>query len=121
MAKNLEISLLLDFYGEMLTEKQRRVVELYYEEDLSLAEIAENQAITRQGVRDSLKRAEAQMLEMEERLQLAARFREMREGFEAICRAAHEIEVLNDRHGYSREIDQRTKRIVSLAEQLRER
>ncbi len=121
MAKNMEIALLIDFYGEMLTEKQRHVVELYYEDDLSLAEIAESQNITRQGVRDSIKRAEAQMLEMEERLQLAARFREMRDGFEAICRAAHEIEVLNDRHGYSREIDERAKRITALAKQLKER
>ena len=68
MAKNLEISLLFDFYGDMLTEKQRDVVELYYNDDLSLSEIAENEGITRQGVRDSIKRAEAQLLEMEERL-----------------------------------------------------
>ena len=60
MAKNLEISLLFDFYGDMLTEKQRDVVELYYNDDLSLSEIAENEGITRQGVRDSIKRAEAQ-------------------------------------------------------------
>ena len=65
MPKNMEIALLFDFYGDMLTEKQRQVVELYYEDDLSLAEIAEDQKITRQGVRDSIKRAEAQMLDME--------------------------------------------------------
>ena len=66
MGKNLEISLLLDFYGEMLTEKQRDMVDYYYNDDLSLSEIAENEGITRQGVRDAIKRAEAQMLEMEE-------------------------------------------------------
>ena len=55
MAKNLEIALLFDFYGEMLTDKQRDVVELYYNDDLSLSEIAENEGITRQGVRDSIK------------------------------------------------------------------
>ena len=71
MAKNLEISFLLDFYGEMLTQKQREVIEYYYNDDLSLAEIADNEGITRQGVRDSIKRAEAQLLEMEERLGLA--------------------------------------------------
>ena len=75
MAKNLEISFLLDFYGDMLTDKQRDVVELYYNEDLSLAEIAAHSGITRQGVRDSIKRAEGQLLEYEERLHLAARFR----------------------------------------------
>ena len=66
MAKNLEIALLFDFYGEMLTDKQRDVVELYYNDDLSLSEIAENEGITRQGVRDSIKRAEAQLLDMED-------------------------------------------------------
>ena len=58
MAKDLRITFLLDFYGDMLTEKQREVVECYYNEDLSLAEIAEEKGITRQGVRDGIKRAE---------------------------------------------------------------
>ena len=70
MGKNLEISLLLDFYGDMLTEKQRDMVDYYYNDDLSLSEIAENEGITRQGVRDSIKRAEAQMLEMVKRIGL---------------------------------------------------
>ena len=65
MAKNLEISMLLDFYGEMLTDKQREVVSLYYNEDLSLAEIASIAQITRQGVRDSIKRGEATLIDME--------------------------------------------------------
>ena len=62
MAKNLEISYLLDFYSEMLTQKQREVIEYYYNDDLSLSEIAMNEGITRQGVRDSIKRAESQLL-----------------------------------------------------------
>ena len=118
VAKNLEISFLLDFYGDMLTEKQRDVVELYYNDDLSLSEIAENEGITRQGVRDSIKRAEAQLLEMEERLGLAKRFREMRDGFEAIRAAAQDIQEYNDRYGYSREIDERAKRILTLSDHL---
>ena len=52
--KPLEMSLLFDFYGETLTEKQRELFDLYYNEDLSLAEIAEHAGITRQGVRDSI-------------------------------------------------------------------
>ena len=51
MAKNLEVSFLLDFYGEMLTQKQHDFLVYYYDEDLSLSEIAENEGITRQGVR----------------------------------------------------------------------
>ena len=74
MAKNLEVVLLLDFYGDMLTNKQKDFLGYYYNDDLSLSEIAENEGITRQGVRDSIKRAEAQLFEMEERLGLAKRF-----------------------------------------------
>ena len=121
MPKNMDIAWLFDFYGDMLTDKQRCVMELYYEEDLSLAEIAENQHITRQGVRDSIKRAEAQMLEMEERLHVAARFRALRDGLEAIRDAAQDIQKYNDRTRFSREIEDRAKQIVTLAEELRER
>ena len=120
MAKNMEIALLFDFYGDMLTNKQRDVVELYYNEDLSLAEIAENEGITRQGVRDSIKRAESQLLEMEERLGLARRFREMREGLDSIRDAAREIQELNSRFGYSREIQERAERIEKLSQKMAE-
>ena len=74
MEEALFRTMLFDSYGELLTEKQREVVECYYNEDLSLAEIAEEKGITRQGVRDSIKRAEAQMRDMEERLGLSRRF-----------------------------------------------
>ena len=120
MSKNLEISLLYDFYGDMLTDKQRDVVELYYNNDLSLAEIAENAGITRQGVRDSIKRAESQLLEMEERLGLARQFHEMKDGFESIRMAANEIGELNHRYGFSQEIQQKADTIISLARKLGE-
>ena len=66
MAKDLNISTLLDFYGPFLSEKQRNLLHHYYNEDLSLSEIAENEAITRQGVRDLIKRGELQLKKFEE-------------------------------------------------------
>ena len=118
MAKNLEISLLLDFYGDMLTEKQRDVVELYYNEDLSLAEIASHSGITRQGVRDSIKRAESQLLDYEERLRLADRFRRIQQRLDEITDLAKDIEQINDRFGASNEIYSKTGRIIALAEEI---
>ena len=118
MAKDLKISFLLDFYGEMLTQKQREVIEYYYNDDLSLAEIADNEGITRQGVRDSIKRAEAQLLEIEERLGLARRFREMQAGLEQITKAAQEILDCNKRFTYSRDIHERALLIRDTANRL---
>ena len=115
MAKNLEISVLLDFYGEMLTEKQRDVVELYYNEDLSLSEIAAHSQITRQGVRDSIKRAEGILLGWEERLGLAKRFRRIQEGLDLIIRDARDIRNYNDRFGTFREITDKTNEIIEIA------
>ncbi len=74
--KALDISLLLEFYGELLTERQRELVEFYYNDDLSLSEIAENLGITRQGVRDGLKKAEDALLSFEEKLKLFELWRE---------------------------------------------
>ncbi len=75
----MELALLLDFYGSCLTSKQQQAAELYFSEDLSLAEIAELTGITRQGVRDCLKKAENALLEKEEQLGLAARHLRQRE------------------------------------------
>ena len=66
MPKDLSISALLDFYGPFLSEKQRNLLHHYYNEDLSLSEIAENEQITRQGVRDLIKRGELQLKRYEE-------------------------------------------------------
>ena len=120
VAKNLEISFLLDFYGDMLTDKQRDVVELYYNDDLSLAEIAAHSGITRQGVRDSIKRAEGQLLEYEERLHLAERFRRIEGVLSSIVGEAEQIEKLNDRYGGAPEIDRCARSIIQLANQLDE-
>lgn len=74
MSKNLSLSRLLDFYGELLSEPQREAAELFYNDDLSLSEIAELTGITRQGVRDRLVKAEQLLSELEGKLGLAARF-----------------------------------------------
>ncbi|SDB04802.1 hypothetical protein SAMN02910317_00158 [Ruminococcaceae bacterium FB2012] len=73
MDKKLETSDLLDIYGELLTEKQRDMLELYYNDDLSLAEIAEHYEISRQGVHDSIKRGEETLREYERVLGLKAK------------------------------------------------
>ncbi|MDO5311634.1 MAG: sigma factor-like helix-turn-helix DNA-binding protein [Clostridia bacterium] len=74
MDRNAEMSLLFSFYRNMLTQRQIDCVDLYYNEDLSLSEISENLGITRQGVRDNIKRAEHTMTDTEERLGLVAKF-----------------------------------------------
>jgi predicted DNA-binding protein YlxM (UPF0122 family) len=120
VAKNLEISLLLDFYGDMLTEKQRDVVELYYNEDLSLSEIAAHSGITRQGVRDSIKRAESVLLDLEERLGLARKFRQIQDGLDQIIRNAKQIGDYSSRYGISKEISERSAEIVRIANSINE-
>ena len=74
MEKIVKVALLFDFYRNMLTSRQAESIDLYYNEDLSLAEISENMGITRQGVRDNIKRAENTLFDTEDRLGLASRF-----------------------------------------------
>ncbi len=120
MAKNLEISMLMDFYGEMLTDKQKEVVSLYYNEDLSLAEIAQIAQITRQGVRDSIKRGEATLLDMEERLGLAKKFRQMEEELSHIIACAREIVFQAEEMPRSQPLIEQAKEIERIAERLME-
>ena len=86
VSRKVELAWLLAFYGGMLTDKQRQVLTLHCEEDLSLAEIAQEAGVSRQGVHDMLTRSAQRLLDMEEKLGMAARFRRMEEGLEA-CRA----------------------------------
>ncbi len=77
MAKNLTEGVLLDFYGDLLTEKQQIALEFYYNQDLSLAEIANEMNVSRQGVRAFIKQGETHLKEFEEKLGLAERFSEI--------------------------------------------
>ena len=72
--KNLNISIILDFYGDILSERQSDMLDMYYNEDCSLSEIADSFSISRQGVRSVLKKGETILKEMEDKLQLASRF-----------------------------------------------
>ena len=118
MSKNLDITVLLDFYGTMLTDKQLDVVELYYNEDLSLAEIAVHSGITRQGVRDSIKRAEAQLIEYEEHLKLVERFGHIQSTIEQISSEAQGICDFNKRFGADNQINHSAQKIIALAKEV---
>ena len=74
MEKITKISLLIDFYGGLLTEKQYNIIDLYYNNDFSLSEIAEHIGISRQGVHDTLKRSEELLLSYEKKLKLTDKF-----------------------------------------------
>ncbi|MEE0981495.1 MAG: sigma factor-like helix-turn-helix DNA-binding protein [Acutalibacteraceae bacterium] len=118
MSKNLDITLLLDFYGDMLTDKQRSFISYYYNDDLSLSEIAADEGITRQGVRDAIKRAETQLIAMEERLGLVARFENMKIGLSEIIEYAEEIAIYNRKNSLSMEVNDSTAKIKAIAQTL---
>ena len=73
MEKKVQISMLCEFYGKLLTEKQFEFIDDYYNNDLSLSEIAENNEITRQAVRDIIKKGEKKLFEYEEKLMFMKR------------------------------------------------
>ena len=77
MAKNLNMTILLDIYGQLLTEKQRDVTDMYYNEDFSLSEIADEVNISRQGVLASIKQGERHLEKYENQLGIARRFRDI--------------------------------------------
>lgn len=118
MSKNLGVTVLLDFYGVMLTAKQRDMVELYYNEDLSLAEIAEHTGITRQGVRDCIKRAEGKLVNYERKLKLVFRFYNIEEKVQEIYENAEEMIEFNKRFGANNLINTSAVKIKELASEI---
>ena len=115
MAKDLvNMSLLFDLYGGVLTQKQRDFFQYYYEEDLSLAEIAQNEGITRQGVHDAISRAEETLREMEAKLSLASRLRAWQEASAECARLAYEIAALNRGNYFDARIEEKTNGIIKI-------
>jgi predicted DNA-binding protein YlxM (UPF0122 family) len=112
-SKDLSLGFLFDFYGELLSEQRKNVFDLYYNEDLSLAEVAEQVGITRQGVRDTVKKAEKQLLEYESKLGLAGRF----EGISADCESiVKKLEELGRELGTREDINDLIADVKRLAE-----
>lgn len=118
--KDLQFSVLLDYYSDMLTDKQKDVVDLYYNEDLSLAEIAEHENITRQGVRDSIKRGEQTMLELEGKFHLAEKSRRFDEIMKEISSLSADICNECALYGNPKGILKRAEYMKQLAEDNRD-
>ena len=118
MEKNMELSLLLDFYGELLSEKVRRATELYYNDDLSLSEVAEDMGITRQGVRDLIKRAEGNLYGYEQKLGLYKRFLEMQKGLNSLKEGLIKTKSLCDKEVNKSGIDKEISDMIELVDEL---
>ncbi|MGI6586713.1 MAG: putative DNA-binding protein [Gracilibacteraceae bacterium] len=89
--KLVQIALLFDFYGQLLTEKQIEIVDMYYNNDLSLGEISEQKGISRQGVYDTLKRAEKTLYQYEEKLGLVDRFLKQKQNMQKTIEMLDEL------------------------------
>ena len=92
----VEMLLLFDYYGDMLTERQRMCLDLRYNQDLSLAEIAEELGVSRQGVHDNITRAEAHLAKMEAKTGCVRRNLQSREAMQAILSVAKDLEQYPD-------------------------
>jgi len=121
MDKNIEISLLYDFYKELLTEKQADAIDLYYNQDFSLSEISEHLHITRQGVRDSIKRGEKLLFDMEEKLGLVNRFLSIQNKIETVKDLVADIEELNRKKIFSNELNDRISKLKTVVNDIGEK
>ena len=114
------MTMLYDFYGDLLTERQREFFDLYYTNDLSLAEIAENFGITRQGVRDVIVRAERVLEEMEEKTGIIRRYRERFPSVKTVQDSLEEIATINRRQYDDERIRVLCERALGAIEGLKE-
>lgn len=109
MAKDMKLAFLLDFYGGLLTEKQAAALDGYYNQDMSLSELAEDMGISRQGVMAFLRQGEKHLMEFEDKLGLAKRFSEISEGLREMRR---EVEALGT--------ETERQRLIGLIERISE-
>ena len=103
MEKKVTLSWLLAFYGDMLTDNQREMARLHWEEDFSLAEIAGQFSVSRQSVHDTLNRTEKQLTALEEKLGLLEKFRKMEAGLRACKAALSQVRATEETEGHLNE------------------
>ena len=110
-----EMTLLYDYYGKMLTDKQQEYIDMRYNQDLSLGEIAEILGVSRQAVNDNLSRTEALLRRMEENIGCVKRDMQIRSACEAILDAALQLDVSSDS-----QVTNQAKRIIAAVQSLKE-
>ena len=107
--KNLELGYLLDFYGELLSERKRAVMDMYYNEDLSLAEIAAEIGISRQGARDIIKKSEEELIFFEEKLGLAKKL-------QGVSQKVNELKITSCRVDLPQDFREKLDELISMVE-----
>ena len=115
-----EITYLFDIYGSLLTENMQNCIDLYYNEDYSLSEIAENLKITRQGVRDTIQRGIKQLKRYDEVLNLHEHYTELSGAIDEIIMLSDEIKEVNSVTALSRDINDAATRINTIAQLLKQ-
>ncbi len=117
LEETIEISMLYDFYGQLLTAKQQEILRLYHEDNYSLSEIAEEYGISRQGVHDAVKKAEKALHEYERKLGLVGKFTATEEAVSAIDL---EIERLMQENIQNSQLTARLKDIKTIIDKINE-
>lgn len=115
-----QMSMLFDFYGDLLTDKQKQLFDLYYNDDLSLTEIAENAEITRQGARDAIMRAETILRETEEKLGLVRRYSGIQAEIDSITAATSMLTMVNSQGPRNYEIAKNAELILQITKKISE-
>lgn len=111
----LEMTLLFDYYGELLTQRQRDCLDMRYNQDMSLGEIAQELGVSRQGVYDNLSRAETLLRNMEEKTGFLRRDEKVRSTAQQIIRAAEMLSASKDP-----EVEKLARQILAAAKELEE-
>ncbi len=113
--KIMEMSMLFDFYGQLLTSKQQEILQLYYEDNNTLAEIAENLGISRQAVHDTVRKAEKSLHDYEDALGLIGKFQETET---AINKINESIEAAMKEHREDRALMSELEKIKAIIEKI---
>ncbi len=114
MDKKVEISILCQIYGKLLTEKQYELIDDYYNNDLSLSEIAENNNITRQAVRDIIKKGESKLFEYEEKLLIMKKMRDQEKQIQGIIEELNKIKDTSSDKKIEKIISNVTRELICL-------